>query len=98
MLVEGNKLAALNLTNNPNLRILRAESNLLSCISVHSSLIDNIPPTCQEANIPINYDVNPNFSCYNPWNIIDFAFNSEAANYPDSWMYDTDVVISTNCN
>ena len=98
LLVERNQLTALNLTNNPNLRILRAESNLLSCISVHSSLTDNIPPTCQEANIPINYDDDPNFSCYNPWNIVDFAFNSEAGNYPDSWMYDTDVVISTNCN
>ncbi|MGC6432996.1 MAG: hypothetical protein ACON4M_02255 [Crocinitomicaceae bacterium] len=98
LLVERNQLTNLNLTNNPNLRILRAESNLLSCISVHSSLIDNIPPTCQEANIPLNYDDDPNFSCYNPWNIVDFAFNSEAENFPDSWMYDPNVVISTNCN
>ena len=98
LLVERNQLTSLNLSNNPNLRILRAESNLLSCISVHSNLIDNIPPTCQEANIPINYNDDPNFSCYNPWNIVDFAFNSEAENYPDSWMYDPDVIISTNCN
>jgi len=98
LLVERNQLTTLNLTNNPNLRILRAESNLLSCISVSSNLIDNIPPTCQEANIPINYDDDPNFSCYNPWNIVDFAFNSEAENYPDSWMYDPDVIVSTNCN
>ena len=98
LLVERNQLTTLNLTNNPNLRILRAESNLLSCISVSSNLIDTIPPTCQEANIPINYDDDPNFSCYNPWNIVDFAFNSEAENYPDSWMYDPDVIVSTNCN
>ena len=98
LLVERNQLTSLNLSNNPNLRILRAESNLLSCISVHSNLIDNIPPTCQEANIPINYNDDPNFSCYNPWNIVDFAFNSEAENYPDSWMYDPDVIILTNCN
>ena len=98
LLVERNQLTSLNLSNNPNLRILRAESNLLSCISVHSNLIDNIPPTCQEANIPINYNDDPNFSCYNPWNIVDFAFNSVAENYPDSWMYDPDVIVSTNCN
>jgi len=98
LLVERNQLTTLNLTNNPNLRILRAESNLINCISVPSNLIDNIPPTCQEANIPINYDDDPNFSCYNPWNIVDFAFNSEAENYPDSWMYDPDVIVSTNCN
>lgn len=98
LLVERNQLTTLNLTNNPNLRILRAESNLLSCISAHSNLIGNIPPTCKEANIPINYDDDPNFSCYNPWNIVDFAFNSVAENYPDSWMYDPDVIVSTNCN
>ena len=98
LLIERNQLTTLNLSNNPNLRILRAESNLLNCIRVHSSLIDNIPPTCQETNIPLNYEDDPDFSCYNPWNIVDFAFTDEARNYPDSWMYDPGVSISTNCN
>ena len=98
LLINGNNLSKLDISKNPNLRILRAEYNLLNCISVHPNLANNIPPTCSEANIPINYEDDPNFSCYNGWNIIDFAFNNEYMDYPDSWMYDQGVTISTNCN
>ena len=98
LLLNRNKLTELDLSKNSSLRILRVESNLLNCISVHPNLINNIPPGCEEANIPLNYDDNPNLSCDNPWNVVDFPFNEDAANYPDSWMYDPSVIFSLSCN
>ena len=98
LLLNRNELTELDLSKNPNLRILRAESNLLNCISVNPNLINNIPPGCEEANIPLNYDDNPNLSCDNPWNVVDFPFSEDAANYPDSWMYDPSVIFSLSCN
>ena len=98
LLLNRNELTELDLSKNPSLRILRAESNLLNCISVHPNLINNIPPGCEEANIPLNYDDNPNLSCDNPWNVVDFPFSEDAANYPDSWMYDPSVIFSLSCN
>lgn len=98
LLLNRNELTKLDLSKNPKLRILRAESNLLNCISVDSDRINNIPPGCAEANIPLNFDDNPNLSCDNPWNVVDFPFNEDAANYPDSWMYDSSVIISLSCN
>ena len=98
LLLNRNELTELDLSKNPSLRILRAESNLLNCISVHTNLINNIPPGCEEANIPLNYNDNPNLSCDNPWNVVDFPFSEDAANYPDSWMYDPSVIFSLSCN
>ena len=98
LLLNRNELTELDLSKNPNLRILRAESNLLNCINVNPNLINNIPPGCEEANIPLNYDDNPNLSCDNPWNVVDFPFSEDAANYPDSWMYDPSVIFSLSCN
>ncbi len=98
LLLNRNELIELDLSKNPDIRILRAESNLLNCISVHPNRINSIPPGCEEANIPLNYDDNPNLSCDNPWNVVDFPFSEDAASYPDSWMYDPSVIFSLSCN
>ena len=98
LLLNRNELTELDLSKNPDIRILRAESNLLNCISVHPNRINSIPPGCEEANIPLNYDDNPNLSCDNPWNVVDFPFSEDAASYPDSWMYDPSVIFSLSCN
>ena len=61
------------------------------------NIINSIPPG-EEANIPLNYDDNPNVSFDNPWNVVDFPFSEDAASYSDSLMYDSSVIFSLSCN
>ena len=102
--LSNNSLSKLDLSNTPNIDILRVNNNNLYCITVDQNKLLNIPPTCSDSLFE-----NTSFSCFDLGfldNVLGYSVgyfftdpdSSPNISYPSTWVIDDNIVYADDCD
>jgi len=94
--ISNNRLQKLDLSPIQNLYWLRAHNNPLNCIQLNENQLTAIPPSCADLNLPDNSDLEEE-TCYNTGAWIEEDFFPRDYSISSTWVVDSGVKYSLNC-